>query len=92
MSNCAQTLGKHSPTVVPAKAGLGSRVRSVEQYMTHYRMYQVRADGHITGQPTEFEIPTDEAAIERARQMLNGTDIELWQGNRLVIGFKSPDK
>jgi hypothetical protein len=59
--------------------------------MTHYRMYQIR-DRQIAGPPTEFEIPTDEAAIERAKQMLNGEDIELWQGNRLVIELKPQDK
>jgi len=52
-----------------------------------YRAYIVDADDHfIKGE--SFEASDDKNAIERAKQLLDGHDIELWSGRRLVVRLK----
>jgi hypothetical protein len=51
--------------------------------MVEYRAYRVDVDGHFVG----FEplICADDAeAIEIAKRLVNGHDVELWSGERLV--------
>jgi hypothetical protein len=48
-----------------------------------YRAYIVGSDGHFTGSK-EFVAATDEAALEHARQLVDGHDLELWNGGRFV--------
>ena len=51
--------------------------------MAEYRAYTVGDDGHFIG----FEplICTDECdAIEKAKRLVNGCDVELWSGPRFV--------
>jgi hypothetical protein len=55
--------------------------------MAEYRAYTVGRDGHFTG----FEpliCADDSEAIERATRLVDGHDIELWSGTRLVIRLK----
>ena len=59
--------------------------------MTKYRVYLIK-DEHIAGPATLIEADGDPAAIERARQFINGCDVELWEGSRFVIGLRSSDK
>jgi hypothetical protein len=52
--------------------------------MGEYRAYTVGPDGHFTG----FEpliCGDDTEAIEKAKRLVNGQDVELWSGPRLVI-------
>jgi hypothetical protein len=52
--------------------------------MPEYRAYIVDADGHFQG----FEplvCADDSEAIENAKSLVDGCDIELWNGPRLVI-------
>jgi hypothetical protein len=52
--------------------------------LAEYRAYTVGVDGHFVG----FEPLTcadDAEAIERAKRLANGQDVELWSGPRLVI-------
>jgi hypothetical protein len=52
--------------------------------MAEYRAYAVGVDGHFIG----FEplICADDAeAIEKARRLVDGHDIELWNGVRFVV-------
>jgi len=52
--------------------------------MAQYRAYTVGADGHFVG----FEAlicANDVEAIEKAKRLANGHDIELWSGDRFVI-------
>jgi hypothetical protein len=52
--------------------------------VTEYRAFTVGIDGHFNG----FEplVCSDDAeAIARTEQLLDGYDIELWSGERLVI-------
>jgi hypothetical protein len=41
----------------------------------------------------EFDLdrPDDRAAIEAAKQFIDGHDIELWQGDRKIIEFEHKD-
>jgi hypothetical protein len=55
--------------------------------MEEYRAYMVGDDGHFLG----FEplICTDDAeAIEKAKRLADGHDVELWSGPRLVIRLR----
>ena len=56
-----------------------------------YRAYTVGSDGHFIG----FEpivCANDDEATEQAKRLLDGHDIELWNGTRLVaqLPHKSP--
>ncbi len=56
--------------------------------MAEYRAYTLGCDEHFTG----FEplVCADDAeAIEQAKRLANGSDIELWSGDRLVIRLKA---
>ena len=58
--------------------------------MAEYRAYTVGVDGHFVG----FESLTcadDAEAIEKAKRLVDGQDIELWSGPGLVIRI-SPAK
>ena len=48
--------------------------------MPEYRFFYLKKDGHVAGTPATYEFPTDGAAIEQARLLLNGRDIEIWEG------------
>ena len=53
-----------------------------------YRAYLIGADGRIeTASP--LEAATDDEAMEQARQLVDGHDIELWDRGRLVVRLPS---
>ena len=55
--------------------------------MPEYRAYTVDDDGHFSG----FEVFTssdDTGATERAKRLVDGQDVELWNGARLVVILK----
>jgi hypothetical protein len=52
--------------------------------VAEYRVYTVGSDGHFSG----FEpliCADDTEAIEKAKRLVNGQDIEIWSGDRFVI-------
>jgi hypothetical protein len=52
--------------------------------MVEYQAYTVGPDGHFNGfEPLVCSSDTD--AIEKARRLVDGYDVELWSGARLVI-------
>jgi hypothetical protein len=55
--------------------------------MTGYRVYVIGIDGHFL-RAIELVCPDDESAKEYARQLIDGHDLELWQGDRKVEAFK----
>ena len=59
--------------------------------MPLYRLYTLEAGKHIASPPREIGCETDEAAIQRARQLLDGKDIEVWERARLVTRVSSQD-
>lgn len=56
--------------------------------MQGYRVYVFGSDGHITGR-VEFFCPDDETAKERAKQLIDGHDIELWVSDQRIARFES---
>lgn len=52
--------------------------------MSDYRAYFVGADGHFAGF-RDISVDNDTAAIESAKKMLDGKDLEIWCGLRKVI-------
>ena len=59
--------------------------------MAEYKVYKIK-DERIAEPPVVFEAPSDEMAAERAKQLTDGVDVELWQGPRFVMGFKGSGK
>jgi hypothetical protein len=59
--------------------------------MLDYRAYILDEDGHIIG----FEplvCAGDDEAIAGAKRLIDGHDVELWSGVRLVIRLERPFK
>jgi len=52
-------------------------------HMPEYRAYIVGHDGHFIGYEP-LVCPDDSDAIEKAKLLVNGHDVELWTGPRLV--------
>ena len=59
--------------------------------MPFYRLYTLEAGKHIASPPREIECETDELAVQRATQLLDGKDIEVWERARLVTRLSSKD-
>lgn len=53
--------------------------------MEQYRVYVLDAEGHVRAPPEVIECPDDGAAIEHARQLLDGHAIEVWNFSRRII-------
>jgi hypothetical protein len=60
--------------------------------MPNYRAYIIGIDGHFNSTRIEFlhNHPDDTTAIEAAKQLVGGHDIELWDRDRFVVRF-SPE-
>ncbi len=52
--------------------------------MAEYRAYTVGRDGNFIGFDS-LVCADDAEAIEKAKRLVNGHDVELWNGPRLVI-------
>ena len=59
--------------------------------MPSYRLYKLRDADRIVGPPTVIECDSDAEVIAKAKAMLDGLDIEVWDGPRVVIRLKSID-
>jgi hypothetical protein len=59
--------------------------------MPEYRAYLIGADGHFHSS-IPLECADDVAASERAKQLVDGHDVELWQRDRKVATFKHEQK
>ena len=51
--------------------------------MRDYRVYVIAPDGHIIDRK-EFFCEDDEAATERAKQYVDGHDVELWHRDHRI--------
>lgn len=52
-----------------------------------YRAFAVGTDGHYI-RPYPFFANDDDAAIKYARQIVDGYEVEIWSGERLVFSGK----
>jgi hypothetical protein len=56
-----------------------------------YRIYRLSRDGHIQAPPRIIDCQDDKAAMQQARQLLDGELLEVWNENR-KIGTVDPDE
>jgi hypothetical protein len=56
--------------------------------MPGYRIYTLTEGGKISGPPVEVSCDDDEDVIQQAKQLLNGADLEVWHGGRVVTRLK----
>ena len=59
--------------------------------MAHYRAYLIARDDRIQ-KAVDLDCPDDEAAIEAAKQLVDGHDVELWQQNRKITRLANKPK
>jgi hypothetical protein len=53
--------------------------------MPEYRFYTMKPDGTAAvAAPIEYDLPDDAAALGEAKKLLDGHNIEVWQGTRKV--------
>jgi hypothetical protein len=55
-----------------------------------YRIYRL-ADNHIVGVPKTAEYDSDHDVTKYAKEILDGLDLEVWDGPGVVIRLKSTD-
>jgi hypothetical protein len=60
-------------------------------HMPGYRAYIIGRDGHFT-KAIALDCADDDAAIESAKQLINGYDVELWQRDRRIARFDTRPK
>jgi hypothetical protein len=56
--------------------------------MAEYRAYIIGTDGHFF-RAVELVCADDATAKEYAKQLVDGHDVELWQGDRKIEAFKN---
>jgi hypothetical protein len=56
--------------------------------MPYYRSYIIGRDGRFDT-AMEFDCDDDKAAMESAKQLVNGRDVELWQRDRKIAKFEA---
>jgi hypothetical protein len=59
--------------------------------MPEYRVYIIGSDGHFYS-AVPLECADDDEARERAKQLVDGHDVELWQRDRKVATFERKPK
>jgi hypothetical protein len=52
--------------------------------MPKYRIFTVGRDAHFSGVPQTVECADDKEAVEKAMQLANGLDLEIWDHERMV--------
>ena len=60
--------------------------------MTRYRIYALSANDHVINPPEVVEFSDDQAAIDRAKQLVDGQTIEVWDGPRRVVRLPPKDE
>jgi hypothetical protein len=59
-------------------------LNSLSQVMPSYRIFEFAPTARIHKPPVMFECEDDQAAIAKAKQLLNGRLIEVWEQQRKV--------
>ena len=59
--------------------------------MQHYRVYVIGEDGHFI-RSIDLSCADDSTAIESAKQLIDGHDLELWQRDRRIARFDTRPK
>jgi hypothetical protein len=61
----------------------------MRQAMPNYRIFRLSSDEQIFGVSEMVGLASDQEAIDHAKSKLDGLDLEVWDGPRLVIRLKS---
>ena len=69
----------HERLAIVARTGIAE--------VNEYRAYLIGPDGHIQRR-VDMLCADDNAAKERAKQLVDGHDVELWQLDRQIATFK----
>jgi hypothetical protein len=64
----------------------------MERTVPHYHIYRLSVDNNIFGRPEVVNCDSDQEVIAHAKARLDGFDVEVWDGPRIVIRLKSTDK
>jgi hypothetical protein len=59
--------------------------------MPDYQFYRNKRADHVGPPPKPYKLPNDAAAIEQAKKLLDGQDIEIWRGALVVGKLKSKE-
>ncbi len=70
----------------------GHAVRPFGAAMGTYRLIAVDFDGPLLLEPQTFTAVNDDDAVAKARNILRDHDIELWDGERLVMCFRARER
>jgi hypothetical protein len=57
--------------------------------MPTYRIFTVGRDQHFSGMPEIVECVDDNEAVDKAMQLANGLDLEIWDHKRRVARIPS---
>jgi hypothetical protein len=55
--------------------------------LQHYRAFVIGPDGHVMNR-IDLSCTSEQDARARARQLVDGQPIELWEGSRLIERFE----
>jgi hypothetical protein len=64
----------------------------MERTMPHYSIYRLSIDNQIFGRPEVVDCDSDQEVIARVKARLDGLNVEVWEGPRIVIRLKPTDK
>ena len=56
--------------------------------MAEYHIYTMGDDGHVSAEVIEAE--SDQAALRKANQLIDGQIFEVWNDGRLIAHFDPP--
>lgn len=59
--------------------------------MQAYRFYTLKNGNRIVAPPDVIECASDQEAIDEAKKSLDGFDVEIWQGARIVTRLRPSD-
>ena len=61
--------------------------------MPEYKLYPMKAEtNHISGAVTVIVCATDKEATDKAQQLVDGADIEIWTGSQYLTRIYSPER
>jgi hypothetical protein len=59
--------------------------------MPEYRFYTLKSGNQMVAPPDVIDCASDQDAIDEAKKFLDGFDVEIWQGARIVTRLRPSD-
>jgi hypothetical protein len=54
-----------------------------------YRLFELDGNGHVVAPSKVLRFPSDEEVIEKAKSIVNGLYLEIWDSSRVVARIAS---